>query len=123
MSAVSGSTNNPALISERRQYLRYDVVVPAHIRLRNGYCYEGKTLNIGNGGALLQLADAFAGIDGAPCILTLLPDVDSSDREVKIKCVFKTRQHGSAGLEFRNLLSDEEIQSLIQLSEKPLAEI
>ena len=110
---------NTAMINEQREYPRYDIQVPAKLRLKNGLQYEGKTNNISNSGAFFEFnasAHPKAKLTkDAHCILTLFVEGKSSSEELKIKCVFKPSRKGGASLEFKTITTDDYINFIFLL--------
>jgi hypothetical protein len=107
-----------ALINEQRKFPRFDIQVPASIRLKEGIHYQGKTSNISNNGAFIQYSGITNITEETLCILTLYAEGETHTEEIKIKCVFKPRRQGGVGLEFKTMSADDFINFIYLLSSK-----
>ncbi|MGD8569079.1 MAG: PilZ domain-containing protein [Gammaproteobacteria bacterium] len=101
---------------DRREHTRFDIQLPAMIRMKDGRCYQGKTNNISNSGAFFHFSGDTDASKESHCILTLLLADEPTPEELKIKCVLKTSQHHGAGLEFKTIATEDYIKFVLLLS-------
>lgn len=112
------AATNVSLINEQRKYPRYDIQLPASIRLKDGVRYEGKTGNISSNGALFNFGNTSDIDPDAHCILTLYNEKPNYSEEIKIKCLFKPHTDGGVGLEFQTMSTHDFINFVFLLSSK-----
>lgn len=109
---------NAALINEQRKYPRYNIQLPATIRMKDGIRYEGKTGNISSNGALFEYGENAQIEQDAHCILTIYNEKADFPEEIKIKCVFKLHKEGGVGLQFKTMSTHDFINFVFLLSSK-----
>ena len=110
------ATINAALINEQRKYPRYNIEIPATIRLKDGLRLDGKTGNISSNGALFEYENVSQIEPDTHCILTLYNEKSVYPEEIKIKCVFKPHKEGGVGLQFITMSTHDFINFVFLLS-------
>ena len=116
MTAANAVPANTTMINERREQPRFDIEIPASIRLKDGLRYDGKTSNISNGGAFFKFSDSSQLTKETHCILTLFLEGKTISEELKIKCVFKPSRKDGAGLEFKTITTNDYINFVFLLT-------
>ena len=112
------SVTNAALINEQRKFPRFNIQIPASIRLKDGIHYQGNTNNISNNGAFIEYGDIANITKDTHCILTLFVEGKTYSEEIKIKCIFKPGRKGGIGLEFKTMSTNDFINFIYLLSSK-----
>jgi len=112
------TVSSKALITEQRKFPRYNIKLPASIRLKDGIQYQGKTNNISNNGAFFEFGDINQVTKDTPCILTLFIEGNIYPEELKIKCVVKPGRSGGVGLEFKSMSATSFVSFIFLLSSK-----
>jgi hypothetical protein len=107
-----------AFVNEQRKFPRYNIQIPASIRLKDGVQYQGKTNNISNNGAFMEYCGATNITKETHCVLTLFVEGKIRSEEIKIKCVLKPDRKGGIGLEFKTMSADDFINFISLLSSK-----
>ena len=110
------SVTNAVLINEQRKFPRYDIQVPASIRIKDGIYYQGKTNNISNNGCFFEYGSIANIKNETFCILTLYIEGKTCSDEIKIKCVFKPDRKNGVGLEFKAMSANDFIDFVFLLS-------
>lgn len=110
------SVTNTAFINEQRKFSRYDIQIPASLRLKDGIQYLGKTNNISNNGAFIEYSGATNITKETHGILTLFVDGEIYSEEIKIKCILKPARKEGIGLEFKAMSSNDFINFIFLLS-------
>lgn len=116
----SANTNNvhSFMGKDQRRHPRYDVQIPASIRLKDGKNYNGITNNISSNGAFFAY-DNFGRIKKEThCTLTLFIEGKLYSEEITIDCVFKPHHKGGVGLEFKTMTTNDFINFIFMLSKK-----
>jgi len=112
------SVKHTVLINEQRQYPRYQVQIPASIRLKNGIHYLGTTNNISNNGAFVEYNGGVEIGEETHAILTLYVEGEVYSEEIKIKCMLKPARNNGIGLEFKSMSPNDFINFIYLLSSK-----
>lgn len=113
---TAASVHAATQTNDRREHPRYDIQVPAMIRMKDGRCYEGRTNSISNSGAFFQFSGGTNAAKESHCILTLMLEDEPNPQELKIKCVLKSSQQDGAGLEFKTIATEDYIKFVLLLS-------
>ena len=120
MSTVhSDNTGNSSIrVREHRKHPRFDVQIPASIKLDDGKYYNGKTSNLSGNGAFFE----YSGLDKikkeTPCTLTLFVEGKLYSEEITIHCTFKPHSNDGVGLEFKTMSTNDFINFIFLLSKK-----
>ena len=112
------SVTNAVLVNEQRKFPRYNIQIPASIRLKDGVHYLGKTKNISNNGAFVEYSGTTNITKETHCILTLFIEGKTYAEEIKIKCVFKPSRENGVGLEFKTMSAKDFVNFIFLLSSK-----
>ena len=110
------SSSNAVLVNEQRQYPRFDIQIPASIRLKDGIHYQGNTNNISNNGAFVEHSGITDIKSETHCILTLFVEGNTYSEEIKIKCIIKPAREGGIGLEFKTMSANDFVNFIDLLS-------
>ncbi|MGD8571977.1 MAG: PilZ domain-containing protein [Gammaproteobacteria bacterium] len=117
------SVHHAAIINEQRKFPRFDIEIPASIRLKDRVYYQGKTNNISSNGAFIKYSADTKITGDTHCILTLYVEGKAWIDEIKIKCVSKPARDGGIGLEFKTMSADDFVNFVFLLtSEAPDAD-
>ena len=112
------SSSNAVLINEQRQYPRFNIQIPASVRLKDGIHFQGNTNNISNNGAFVTYSGIADITDETHCILTLFVERKTYSEEIKIKCLIKPAREGGIGLEFKTMSANDFVNFIDLLSSK-----
>lgn len=112
------SVTNAVLVNEQRKFPRFNIQIPASIRLKDGVHYQGNTNNISNNGAFIEYSDITNITKDTHCILTLFVEGKTYSEEIKIKCIFKPARQGGIGLEFKTMSANDFASFIDLLSSK-----
>jgi hypothetical protein len=110
------TVTNAVFINEQRKFPRYNIELPASIRLKDGVHYLGKTNNISNNGAFLEYSGPSSITNESTGILTLFVEGKVYAEEIKIKCILKPAREGGIGLEFKAMSANDFINFIFLLS-------
>lgn len=108
--------NNPDFINEQRKYSRYNIRIPASLRLKDGFYYLGKTSNISNNGAFIEYSGTTNITNETHGILTLYVEGENYSEEIKIKCILKPARQNGIGMEFKAMSANDFINFISLLS-------
>lgn len=103
---------------EHRKFPRYDIQVPASLRLDDGKTYNGITGNISSSGAFFAYDDLANIAKETPCTLTLFVEGTLHSDEIAINCVFKPHRDGGVGLQFKTMSTNDFINFIFMLSKE-----
>ena len=109
-------SSNAVLVNEQRQFPRFNIQIPASVRLKDGIHYQGNTNNISNNGAFVEYSGITDITNETHCILTLFVEGKTYSEEIKIKCVLKPARKEGIGLEFKAMSSNDFINFIFLLS-------
>ena len=110
------SRSNAVLVNEQRQYPRFNIQIPASVRLKDGIHYQGNTNNISNNGAFVEYSGPTDIASETHCILTLFVEGKTFSEEIKIKCIIKPSRKGGLGLEFKTMSVNDFVNFIDLLS-------
>ena len=111
-------SSNAVLVNEQRQFPRFNIQIPASVRLKDGIHYQGNTNNISNNGAFVEYSGITDITNETHCILTLFVEGKTYSEEIKIKCIIKPARKGGIGLEFKTMSSNDFASFIDLLSSK-----
>jgi hypothetical protein len=112
------SVTNAVFVNEQRQFPRFNIQIPASVRLKDGIHYQGNTNNISNNGAFIEYSGLIDATKETHCILTLFVEGKTHSEEIKIKCIVKPSRKGGIGLEFKTMSTNDFINFVDLLSSK-----
>ena len=112
------SVTPAVFVNEQRNFPRYNIRIPASIRLKNGVHYKGNTDNISNNGAFVEYSGNTDITKETHGILTLFVEEKTRSEEIKIKCIIKPSRKGGIGVEFKTMSTNDFINFIDLLSSK-----
>ena len=110
------ATVDAAIVNEHRRFPRYDIKLPVSVRLKDGIHYNGITGNVSGNGIYFEHTSEEITVKDASCILTLYVEREDYSEEIKIKGIFKPREVGGAGVEFKTMSEQDFLSFLFLLS-------
>lgn len=113
----SDNTGDSSLrVREHRKYPRFDVQIPASIRLHDGKYYNGKTNNLSGNGAFFEYSGLGEIKKETQCTLTLFVEGKLYSEEITINCAFRPHGNDGVGLEFKTMSTNDFINFIFLLS-------
>ena len=110
------SSSNAVLVNEQRKYPRFNIQIPASVRLKDRIHYQGNTNNVSNNGAFVEYSGITDITSETHCILTLFVEGKTYSEEIKIKCIIKPARKGGIGLEFKTMSMSDFVNFIDLLS-------
>lgn len=107
---------NAVLRNEQRSFTRYDIKLPATLRLRNGVRLNGTMGNISSSGAWFENRDREPAEENTLCLLTIHLQKQNYREEIDIECVLKRNSTDGVGLKFKTMSTRDYINFVFLLT-------